>query len=336
VNLDIIDGELNGEEIYCLSETLRLKGFLGLLSNRAPFKYAFFIALGLGILMDYLYGERTLAGIYIIIVILMAFAYWSIWFQVIGTMSITLIRYTFTSISFPDFSVIALTWFSYLALTITLSTIMKNYLITKTNLLNLTTAMANALDSRDKNTAHHSANVAAYSVLIAREMGLSRKECEDVHIGGLLHDVGKIGVPEAILKKTGRLDFEEFQQIKKHPIIGYKILEHISIFRKNGVLDMVKHHHERYDGNGYPDGLKGKDIPKLARIMAVADAFDAMTARRVYREANDLEFAINEISKNKGTQFDPEIAEIFLKMVEREGTNILPNELKIKIDKIHN
>lgn len=184
--------------------------------------------------------------------------------------------------------------------------------------LELATALANALDSRDPYTRHHSENVSKYAVKIAKEMGLSADLCDVVRIGGLLHDIGKIGIPEQILKKKGKLTEEQYNIIKNHPHIGYKIINHITNFSKNGVLDIVLYHHERYDGRGYPNGLKGKDIPLLARIIAVADTFDAMTSKRVYREKLDLNSALSEIQDSKGTQLDPEIVDVFLKMMREK------------------
>lgn len=181
----------------------------------------------------------------------------------------------------------------------------------------LTTALANALDSRDPYTRHHSENVSKYAVEIAQEMELSAELCDIIRIGGLLHDIGKIGIPEHILTKKGKLTEEEYNIIKTHPNIGYKIIKHITNFSENGVLDIVLYHHERYDGSGYPNGLKGKEIPLLARIVAVADTFDAMVSQRVYREKLDLNSTLGEIVQNKGTQFDPEIVDIFLRVVER-------------------
>ena len=127
-----------------------------------------------------------------------------------------------------------------------------------------------------------------------------------------MHDIGKIGIPEHILMKNGKLTNEEYEVIKIHPTIGYNMIKHVADFHKNGILDMVLYHHERYDGKGYPAGLKGNQIPLYARIAAVADTFDAMTTERVYREELSLDYTLNEIRKNKGTQFDPDIVDLFL------------------------
>lgn len=195
---------------------------------------------------------------------------------------------------------------------------MKNYQKIKEGNLELTMALAKALDSRDTYTLHHSENVAKYAVDTAKKMGLSKDICDVIYIGGLLHDIGKIGIPEYILTKPGKLTDDEYAIIKNHPNIGYEMIKHVSNFNENGILDIVLYHHERYDGNGYPNGLKGDQIPLIARIVAIADTFDAMTSRRVYRPELDLEYTLNEICKNKGTQFDPEITDVFLSLFQKE------------------
>jgi len=147
-------------------------------------------------------------------------------------------------------------------------------------------------------------------------MNLSKVSCEIIRKGALLHDIGKIGIPERILGKNGKLTNEEYEIIKSHPILGHNMIKHIGDFDKNGVLDIILYHHERYDGKGYPKGLKGDQIPLFARIVGIADTFDAMTTKRVYRDAFDIEEALNEIRKNKGTQFDSEIVDIFLSIFD--------------------
>jgi HD-GYP domain-containing protein (c-di-GMP phosphodiesterase class II) len=133
-------------------------------------------------------------------------------------------------------------------------------------------------------------------------MNWSRKKYDYLFIGGLLHDIGKIGVPEGILNKPSRLTDEEYEKIKQHPQLGYSMLKHIPFFKESGVIDMVLYHHERYDGTGYPAGLKGETIPIAARIMAVAETFDAMTSRRSYRNFNDLKYALKELNSGKEKQ----------------------------------
>ena len=133
---------------------------------------------------------------------------------------------------------------------------------------------------------------------------------------GLFHDIGKIGVPDSILQKNDKLTDDEYSEIKNHPTIGAHILSTASIFQD--ILPIVKYHHEKYDGTGYPEGLKGNDIPYLARITAIADTFDAMTSKRVYRNAMPLETVIEEFKKCRGTQFDPEIDDVFLNILQND------------------
>ena len=177
-----------------------------------------------------------------------------------------------------------------------------------------------AVEAKDPYTRGHSDRVAEYSVLIAKKLGLSEKDIDTIRIGGLFHDIGKIGVPDVILRKTEKLTNEEFNEIKKHPSTGASILAQASIFQN--IVPIVKYHHERYDGNGYPEKLSGENIPFFARIAAVADTFDAMTSRRTYRDALDLDIVKEEIRKCKGSQFDPQIADIFLDIIENDYDKI--------------
>ena len=172
------------------------------------------------------------------------------------------------------------------------------------------------VEAKDKYTRGHSDRVSAYSVLIGEKLGLTSQDINTLRIGGLFHDIGKIGVPDSILLKDSKLTDDEYSEIKNHPAIGAHILSNATIFKD--VIPIVKHHHERYDGNGYPGKLKGEDIPYLARIAAVADAFDAMTSKRTYRNSLPIEIVKQEIEKNKGTQFDPNLADVFLNILNNE------------------
>ncbi len=177
-------------------------------------------------------------------------------------------------------------------------------------------ALANAIDAKDKYTHGHSRRVAWYSRKIAEEAGKSPDECQEIYFAALLHDVGKIGVPGNILNKEGKLTDEEFAAIKMHPVIGRQILSTIS---ESPYLSVGAHyHHERYDGRGYPEGLKGADIPDIARIICVADAYDAMTSRRSYRETMPQMLVREEFVKGIETQFDPAYAIIMLDMMDRD------------------
>ena len=175
-------------------------------------------------------------------------------------------------------------------------------------------ALATAIDAKDKYTHGHSTRVAQYSTQIAREAGKSAEECEKVYFAGLLHDVGKIGVPDAVINKDGKLTDEEFAEIKLHPVYGNQILATI---QQSPYLSIGAHyHHERYDGRGYPEGLKGEDIPDIARIISVADAYDAMTSKRSYRDPIPQQTVREELVKGMGTQFDPEYAKIMLHLID--------------------
>lgn len=147
-------------------------------------------------------------------------------------------------------------------------------------------------------------------------MNLSKDVCSHIHTGGLLHDIGKIGISEYVLTKPDQLTSEEYDIIKQHPKIGYEMLKQVDRFKEEGIMDIVLYHHERFDGKGYPTGLKGTEIPLGARIVAVADTFDAMTSRRIYRNELDLEHTLAVIRQNKGTQFDPDVADAFLSLYE--------------------
>ena len=177
------------------------------------------------------------------------------------------------------------------------------------------------VEAKDAYTRGHSDRVAEYSELIGKALGLSETDLKTLKIGGLFHDIGKIGIPDSILLKTTKLDNDEYSEIKNHPAIGAHIISNATIFKD--IIPIVKHHHERYDGNGYPSKLQGEDIPYLARITAVADAFDAMSSKRSYRDSLPLEVVRQEIEKNAGTQFDPEIAKAFLHILDTE-----PEEIK--------
>lgn len=172
-------------------------------------------------------------------------------------------------------------------------------------------SLAATIDAKDHYTEYHSERVALYSLAIAEELGLPQKDKEDIKLAATLHDIGKIGVPESILKKSGELSAEEYEEMKLHPVKGARIMEHIDQLQP--VIPGMRHHHERYDGKGYPDGLTGKSIPLIGRIIAVADAYDAMTSARPYRGTCTLERACQEIKKSMSTQFDPSVAEAFLR-----------------------
>jgi putative nucleotidyltransferase with HDIG domain len=177
----------------------------------------------------------------------------------------------------------------------------------------LVLSFANALDAKSPWTMGHSERVASFALAIAKEMQFNEHDMEMLKIGSLLHDIGKIGTYDVILEKTEPLTEKEWELIKMHPSKGAAILNPVGQLQK--VIPIVKYHHERFDGKGYPDGLKGHDIPLLARILCVADSFDAVTANRPYKPAMDKEEAIGYIRQQAGTQFDPDIVKIFLKVL---------------------
>ena len=178
-------------------------------------------------------------------------------------------------------------------------------------------ALVTAIDAKDEYSHGHSMRVGEYSRRIAENMGKSEEECQKIYYVGLLHDVGKIGISDAIIRKNGKLTPEEYEQIKKHPVLGNQIL---STIRDYPYISIGAHyHHERYDGKGYPDGLKGEDIPEIARIISVADAYDAMSSNRSYRKAIPQQIIREEIVKGAGTQFDPEIAMIMRHLIDLDG-----------------
>lgn len=178
------------------------------------------------------------------------------------------------------------------------------------------TIFAATLDARDPYTAGHSIRVAEYAVKIAEAEGLSPDQINLLHKSSLLHDIGKIGIRDNVLLKEGRLTDEEFEQIKLHPVIGANILEQINLPDDlKPLLPGVRYHHERYDGKGYPEGLRGEGIPLFGRIMAIADAYDAMTSDRPYRKGMPLKKALTIIEGGKGTQWDPHLASLFIEIM---------------------
>lgn len=177
-------------------------------------------------------------------------------------------------------------------------------------------SFAEAIGARDIYTRGHSERVAGYAEVITRDMGLPVEMVETAGLAGIVHDIGKIGVSESILVKPGALTPDEFEQVKKHPSIGAKILSHMNTFHH--IVPVVLHHHERYDGTGYPKGLKGEEIPLLSRVLAVADAFDAMMSTRSYRRAYSFSQAKEELKKNAGTQFDPDVVEVFINIIKAQ------------------
>jgi response regulator RpfG family c-di-GMP phosphodiesterase len=184
------------------------------------------------------------------------------------------------------------------------------------NLFSTLYAFVETIEARDPYTKQHSVNVSAYAMSIAKAYACSQDEIAKLNVSGNLHDIGKIGIPDSIILKPGRLTDEEYEIIKKHPVIGSNIIGHFGMWADE--QSIIRHHHERFDGKGYPDGLKGEEIPFLARILSVADVYDALTTDRSYRRRMPDHVAVKIIRENAGTQFDPKIVNIFLKL-QKEG-----------------
>jgi len=196
----------------------------------------------------------------------------------------------------------------------------------KLNMANETVmAIARAVDAKDVRTHQHSQRVAEYSAMIAQEMNCFKwwrreKEISNLKKAAQLHDIGKIGVPDSVLNKVGRLTDEEYVQMKSHVDRGAEILKDFTLVEHVG--DGTRYHHERYDGKGYPKGLKGEDIPLYGRIIGVADAFDAMTSNRVYRNHMDTDYVMNEMERGRGTQFDPKVLDAFFRLIDSNKINL--------------
>ena len=191
--------------------------------------------------------------------------------------------------------------------------------------LQMMQSLSTTIEAKDEYTRGHSRRVAQYAALIAKNLGWTDQEIENIKSCAYLHDIGKIGIPDQILNKPGQLTEDEFNLIKQHPIIGQDILKDITIIPHLG--EVTRSHHEHYDGTGYPDGLKGNEIPIQARIITLADSYDAMNSKRIYRNALSFNQIKEEIEKNAGTQFDPEITQIFLKLMDDGSLFNLEHEI---------
>ena len=184
---------------------------------------------------------------------------------------------------------------------------------TENHSLQMMQTLSTTIEAKDEYTRGHSYRVAEYAALIAAELGWSSEEIQQLKHAAYLHDIGKIGIPDLILNKPSRLTDDEYNLIKKHTVIGAEILKDITFVPH--IVEVARNHHERYDGTGYPRGLAGEDIPYMARILTIADCFDAMTARRPYKNPLSVSYAVSELKKNSGTQFDPELVDVFIRLI---------------------
>ena len=189
-------------------------------------------------------------------------------------------------------------------------------------------SLALAIEAKDPYTRGHSERVSIYSLEMAKKMKFANKDQRNIQVAGILHDIGKIGIDEAILNKPAKLNQEEYEKVKKHPLISAKILEPIEFLDE--IMPTILHHHEWYDGNGYPESLSGNDIPLGARIIAVADTVEAMTSNRAYRNSQSVEKVIKELEVFSGTQFDPTLAILFIDMLKSQGLAFFEKKRKLK------
>lgn len=187
-------------------------------------------------------------------------------------------------------------------------------------LIDFAKILLNTVGAKDHYTEEHSRRVSRLAVFFGTKIGLNQKEIKNIEMAGVFHDIGKIGIPDYILLKEGKLTQDEYDTIKLHPIIGANIFSISHIF--DDIIPIMLHHHERYDGKGYPNHLKGENIPYLARVLALCDSFDAITSRRPYKNETSIEYAISELKNNRGTQFDPELCDEFLEMINEYGENL--------------
>lgn len=279
-------------------------------------RYAFYTLMLVSIVINGVIfkNEDNFYILYIFSALFLGIGFFAIPNWAIASLTTLVVLCRFFLIPEPSYSVISFITYliTYLVISFISVGLMRNAQRIKDEQLSLITTLSKALDTRDAYTSYHSTNTSKYAVAIAEKMNLTKEMIDNIRIGALLHDIGKIGIPEDILTKPSKLTTEEYNVIKKHPEVGYDMIKHVANFKQSGISDIVLYHHERFDGKGYPLGLKGNEIPLPARIVALADAFDAMTSTRVYREQLPLEHVLNEIENNKGTQFDPDVVDAFL------------------------
>ncbi|MCP8615363.1 HD-GYP domain-containing protein [Salirhabdus salicampi] len=298
--------------------------FNRLLNHPRYFRYAFIIVMVFSLIINILLPETKsdLFILYIFGSIFLGLGFYDrpVWLIIVLAFLIVICRFFLIPEPMLGILTFVTLLFTYILITFISVGLMKHFQQIQRDNIKLIHALANALDSRDPYTMNHSKNVAQYSVLIAKKLRLTDELCKVIHIGGLLHDIGKIGIPEYVLNKTGKLSKEEYEIIKRHPTLGYEMIKHIDSFNESGVLDIILYHHERFDGKGYPKGLKGTEIPLTARIVAIADAFDAMSSQRIYRDELKIDDILSELISNKGKQFDSDLVDTFIDLIEKGNT----------------
>lgn len=302
-----------------------------LLEKKRIYQAAFFIVIFSTLILRLIFNinpELFLEGTFIVVCILLGigFRHISYWYIFLVTLLLSYLSGYIGGMGILGMDIIyyAFHWMAYFLLTSMIKLLIQNYEKEQEDTLSLVVALSKTLDARDGYTASHSENVAKYAVMIAERLKLPERMCQNIFIGALLHDIGKIGIPEHIVNKPARLTDSEYEAIMQHPKMGYEMVNHISKFEKNCALDIILYHHERYDGKGYPFELKEHAIPLAARIVSVADSFDAMTSKRVYRtEPLTLDYVINELKTNSGVQFDPDAANAMIELIKED---------KIKVD----
>ena len=177
-------------------------------------------------------------------------------------------------------------------------------------------ALVNLVEAKDPYTKRHSVKVSSYAVKLAKRLNLSKKEIEIIRLAAILHDIGKLGIQQKILLKNGSLTRDEFNEVKKHPVMGIRIVRPIRFLTK--AIPIIKHHHENFDGTGYPDRLKGLQIPLGSRIIAIADSYDALTSKRAYRDKYSSEKAISIMKRANGKKFDPNLFKLFMEYIQKK------------------
>lgn len=248
-------------------------------------------------------------SLYIITIILISLVLTKLRYIILISAVLALLRY-YTYVQYSEsnhFLILLIGTTVYIFLGILVSKLVKSLIEGRNSQIRIIFSFIQIIQMRDHYTAVHSRHVAEHARLISKEMGLKQEFEIDIFTGGLLHDIGKIGISDYILLKPGPLNYAEYNEIKKHPQLGIDLLQNVPLIKNKVIHDCILYHHERYDGKGYLKGLEGNDIPLAGRILAVADAYDAVTTHRVYQQQRSPNEALKMLQQNAGTQFDPDI-----------------------------